>query len=86
VRASESGNSLAIRPPTVVAETLEVKKPDEIEVRVVGEQVFPPFGLEVRSRGRLRLRELGTCDFITDWRSEEMKLLLASAYIAKIRS
>jgi antitoxin MazE len=40
MRVSKWGNSLAIRLPAAVVETLELKEGDEVEVHVVGERAF----------------------------------------------
>jgi antitoxin MazE len=50
VQVSKWGNSLAIRLPAAVAETLALKEGDEVEVHVVGDRAF---GI-ARDRGRER--------------------------------
>ena len=40
MRVSKWGNSLAIRVPAAVAEALELKEGDEVEVRLAGDHTF----------------------------------------------
>ena len=40
MRVAKWGNSLAIRVPAAVAEALELKEGDEVEVRVAGTRAF----------------------------------------------
>ena len=40
MRVSKWGNSLAIRVPAAIAEALELKEGDEVEVRLAGDRTF----------------------------------------------
>jgi antitoxin MazE len=50
MRVAKWGNSLAIRLPAAVVETLELREGDEVEVHVAGERAFDI----ARDRGRQR--------------------------------
>jgi antitoxin MazE len=56
MRVSKWGNSLAIRLPASVVETLELKEGDEVEVHVVGERAFDIARDRSRDRALARIR------------------------------
>jgi antitoxin MazE len=56
MRVSKWGNSLAIRLPAVVAEALELKEGDEVEVRVAGPRTFDLERDKRRERALARIR------------------------------
>ena len=58
MQVSKWGNSLAVRLPTVVVETLGLKEGDEIEIRVAGERTFDLDLDRSRERAVARLRAL----------------------------
>ena len=57
MRVSKWGNSLAIRLPAAVAEALELKEGDEVEVRVAGPRTFDLERDKRRERALARLEE-----------------------------
>ena len=56
MRVSKWGNSLAIRVPAAVAEALELKEGDEVEVRVAGTRAFDIDRDRSRERALKRIR------------------------------
>jgi antitoxin MazE len=58
MQVSRWGNSLAVRLPSVVVETLGLKEGDEIDIRVVGERAFDVARDKSRERALARIREL----------------------------
>lgn len=58
MQVSKWGNSLAVRLPAVVVETLGLKEGDEIEIRVAGERTFDLDLDRSRERAVARLRAL----------------------------
>lgn len=57
MRVSKWGNSLAIRIPAEVAQALELKEGDEVEVRVAGPRTFDVDRDRRRERALARLKE-----------------------------
>ena len=55
-RVQKWGNSLAIRLPASVVETLELKEGDEVEVQVAGERAFDIARDKGRERALARIR------------------------------
>jgi antitoxin MazE len=58
MQVSKWGNSLAIRLPAAVVETLELKDGDQIEVRIAGEREFEVSRDRSREDAIKRLRRL----------------------------
>jgi antitoxin MazE len=58
MRVSKWGNSLAVRLPAAVAETLDLKEGDQIEVRIAGAREFEIGRDRSRERAIARLRKL----------------------------
>jgi antitoxin MazE len=58
MQVSKWGNSLAVRLPAAVVETLGLKEGDEIEIRVAGERTFDLDLDRSRERAVARLRAL----------------------------
>ncbi|MGA7156221.1 MAG: AbrB/MazE/SpoVT family DNA-binding domain-containing protein [Acidobacteriaceae bacterium] len=58
MQVSKWGNSLAVRLPAVVVETLKLKEGDQIEVRIAGEREFEIGRDRSRERALERLRTL----------------------------
>lgn len=58
VKVSEWGNSLGIRIPKDVVDALDLKKGDEIEVRLAGKRVLEIARDDRRVRAIERMREL----------------------------
>ena len=58
VKVSEWGNSLGIRIPKDVVEALDLKKGDEIEVRLAGTRVLEVARDDRRARAIDRMRQL----------------------------
>lgn len=58
MQVSKWGNSLAVRLPAVVVETLKLKDGDQIEVRIAGEREFEISRDRSRERALERLRRL----------------------------
>jgi len=56
MRVAKWGNSLAIRIPTEVAQALELKEGDEVEVRVAGPRSFDLDHDKRRERAMARIR------------------------------
>jgi antitoxin MazE len=56
MRVAKWGNSLAIRLPAAVVESLELEEGDEIEVHVVGDRSFDIARDESRERALARIR------------------------------
>lgn len=56
MRVAKWGNSLAIRIPAEVAEALELKEGDEVEVRVAGSRAFDVDRDRRRERAMERIR------------------------------
>lgn len=56
MRVAKWGNSLAIRLPASVAEALELKEGDEVEVHVVGDRAFDIARDRSRQRALARIR------------------------------
>ena len=56
MRVGKWGNSLAIRIPTEVAQALELKEGDEVEVRVAGPRSFDLDRDKRRERAMARIR------------------------------
>jgi antitoxin MazE len=56
MRVAKWGNSLAIRVPSAVAEALDLKEGDEIEVRIAGDRVFEIERDRSRERALERIR------------------------------
>ena len=57
MRVAKWGNSLAIRVPAAVAEALELKEGDEVEVRLAGDRTFEIDRDRSRERALARLRQ-----------------------------
>jgi antitoxin MazE len=58
MQVSKWGNSLAVRLPAVVVETLDLKEGDQIEVRIAGARAFEIDRDRSRERAIARLRKL----------------------------
>lgn len=58
MQVSKWGNSLAVRLPAVVVETLDLKEGDQIEVRIAGRREFEIDRDRTRERALARLRKL----------------------------
>jgi antitoxin MazE len=58
MQVSKWGNSLAVRLPVAVVETLQLKEGDQIEVRIVGEREFEIDRDRSRDRAIERLKGL----------------------------
>jgi antitoxin MazE len=58
MQVSKWGNSLAIRLPAAVVETLKLKEGDRIEIRVAGGRTFEVSRDQSRQRALDRLRKL----------------------------
>ena len=58
MQVSKWGNSLAVRLPSAVVETLGLKEGDHIEIRVRGDRAFEIAPDHRRSRALKRLRKL----------------------------
>lgn len=56
MRVAKWGNSLAIRVPSAVADALDLKEGDEIEVRIAGDRVFEIERDRSRERALERIR------------------------------
>jgi antitoxin MazE len=56
MRVAKWGNSLAIRLPAAVVETLQLKEGDEIDVQVAGERAFDIARDRSRERALARVR------------------------------
>ena len=56
MRVAKWGNSLAIRLPAAVVETLELKEGDQVEVHVVGDRAFDIARDRSRERALARIR------------------------------
>ena len=56
MRVAKWGNSLAIRVPSTVAEALQLKEGDEVEVRLAGDRVFEMDRDRRRERALERVR------------------------------
>ncbi len=56
MRVAKWGNSLAIRLPAAVVETLELKEGDRVEVHVVGDRAFDIARDRSRERALARIR------------------------------
>ncbi len=56
MRVAKWGNSLAIRVPNAVAEALELKEGDEVEVRLAGPRTFEVARDASRDRALERIR------------------------------
>ena len=58
MQVSKWGNSLAVRLPAAVVETLDLKEGDQIEVRIAGARAFEIDRDRSRERAIARLRKL----------------------------
>jgi len=58
MQVSKWGNSLAVRLPAAVVETLDLKEGDQIEVRIAGPREFEVDRDRTRERALARLRKL----------------------------
>ncbi len=58
MRVAKWGNSLAIRLPAAVVETLELEEGDEVEVHVVGSRAFDIARDRSRERALARIRAM----------------------------
>jgi antitoxin MazE len=58
MQVAKWGNSLAVRLPAVVVEALDLKEGDQIEIRIVGKEVFEVSRDESRQKAVERLRRL----------------------------
>ncbi len=58
MQVAKWGNSLAIRLPAAVVETLNLKEGDEIDVRVAGERAFDIDRDRTREKALERIRSL----------------------------
>ena len=58
MRVAKWGNSLAIRLPGAVVETLELKEGDEVEVHVLGSRAFDIARDRSRERALTRIRAM----------------------------
>jgi len=67
MRVAKWGNSLAIRLPSMVVETLELKEGDEVEVHVAGSRAFDIARDTSRERALARIRALRK-DLPADWK------------------
>jgi antitoxin MazE len=67
MRVAKWGNSLAIRLPSSVVETLELKEGDEVEVHVAGERAFDIARDRSRERAMSRIRAFRK-EIPADWK------------------
>jgi len=67
MRVAKWGNSLAIRLPASVVETLELEEGDEVEVHVAGERAFDIARDRSRERALARIRALRK-ELPADWK------------------
>ena len=67
MRVAKWGNSLAIRLPSSVVETLELKEGDEVEVHVAGERAFDIARDRSRERALARIRSFRK-EIPADWK------------------
>jgi len=67
MQVSKWGNSLAIRIPAAVAEALNLKEGDEIEVRVAGDRILDVTRDRTFERALERMRALAK-DIPPDWK------------------
>jgi antitoxin MazE len=67
MRVAKWGNSLAIRLPAAVVDTLELKEGDEIEVHVAGVRAFDIERDKSRERALARIRALRK-ELPADWK------------------
>ena len=67
MRVAKWGNSLAIRLPASVAEALELKEGDQVEVHVVGDRAFDIARDRSRERVLARIRAFRKA-FPPDWK------------------
>jgi antitoxin MazE len=67
MRVAKWGNSLAIRLPASVVETLDLEAGDEVEVHVAGERAFDIARDQSRERALARIRALCK-ELPADWR------------------
>jgi antitoxin MazE len=58
MQVSKWGNSLAVRLPSAVVESLNLKVGDEIEIRIAGERIFELRRDPGKQRALARLRKL----------------------------
>ncbi len=58
MQVSKWGNSLAVRLPSAVVESLDLKEGDQIEIRIVGERAFEVHRDQRKQRALARLRKL----------------------------
>jgi antitoxin MazE len=65
MRGAKWGNSLAIRLPDSVVETLELKEGDEVEVHVVGDRAFDISRDRSRESALARIQVFGK-ELLTD--------------------
>jgi antitoxin MazE len=67
MRVAKWGNSLAIRLPAAVVETLELEEGDEVEVHVVGSRAFDIARDSSRERALARIRAFRK-ELPADWK------------------
>lgn len=67
MRVAKWGNSLAIRVPSAVAEALELKEGDEVEVRLAGPRTFELAKDTARERALQRI-EASCWKLPPDWK------------------
>ncbi len=67
MRVAKWGNSLAIRLPASVVETLELKEGDEVEVHVAGDRAFDITRDSSRQRALARIRAVRK-ELPPDWK------------------
>jgi len=67
MRVAKCGNSLAIRLPASVVETLELKEGDEVEVHVAGDRAFDITRDSSRQRALARIRAVRK-ELPPDWK------------------
>jgi len=58
MQVAKWGNSLAIRLPTAVVEALDLKKGDQIEIRIAGQREFEVIRDRTKAKALARLRKL----------------------------
>jgi antitoxin MazE len=67
MRVAKWGNSLAIRLPASVVETLELKEGDQVEVHVLGDRAFDIARDRSRERALARIRAFRK-ELPADWK------------------
>lgn len=72
MQVSKWGNSLAIRIPARVAEALDLKEGDEVEIRIAGERTFHINRDRSRERALARIRAFRK-QLPADWKFDRDK-------------